>query len=94
MKLEKKQSVNVAVQHQAYSGPIPDPESLAKYETIQSGFAERIMRMAEDEAAHRRKNEIMLTKNIVRMATLGVNICFSFCNIVLWIDIVCINARI
>ena len=32
-----------------YSGPIPTPEDLAKYNTIESSFAERILRMVEKD---------------------------------------------
>lgn len=35
------------------SGPLPPPETLAQYEQIQEGFAERIMRMAETQQNHR-----------------------------------------
>lgn len=36
-----------------HSGPLPRPSDMAAYETIQPGFAERIMRMAEGEQAQR-----------------------------------------
>lgn len=37
------------------SGPIPDPRSLEAYEKILPGAAERILKMAESEALHRRE---------------------------------------
>lgn len=36
-----------------YSGPVPDPDSLAKYEHIKEGFAERFITMAEKEQSDR-----------------------------------------
>lgn len=38
---------------QSYSGPIPPPNMLAEYETVQKGFADRIISMAEKEQANR-----------------------------------------
>ena len=40
-----------------YSGPIPPPHTLASYEEIQPGFADRIIKMAETETAHRHEME-------------------------------------
>jgi uncharacterized membrane protein len=40
-----------------FQGPLPPPELLAKYEAAWPGSAERIVKMAEDEAAHRRSVE-------------------------------------
>lgn len=42
--------------HQAklHQGPLPDPETLAQYEQIQPGFANRVITLAEGEAQHRR----------------------------------------
>lgn len=42
---------------QSFIGPLPPPEVLASYEAIQPGFAERIVRLAESEAEHRRAQE-------------------------------------
>jgi uncharacterized membrane protein len=41
-----------------HHGPIPPSEELANYDRIVSGAAERIIRMAEDQAAHRRELEM------------------------------------
>ena len=54
-------------QTQLYSGPIPPPEALAKYETIQAGFADRLMKMGEKEQEERlaaQKNFIETEKQI------------------------------
>lgn len=47
-----RQSVS-AVKTESFSGPIPPPDTLAKYEEKFPGFGERILAMAEREAAHR-----------------------------------------
>jgi uncharacterized membrane protein len=87
MKPDKKQISNLSVRHtQAYQGPIPDPDSLARYEQIQPGFAERIMRMAEEEAIHRRSNENKIIKDSVRMGMIGV--VFAFLSVVIFAGIV------
>lgn len=42
---------------QQYSGPIPPPSMLEGYDRVQSGFAERIVSMAEREQEHRHQLE-------------------------------------
>ena len=52
----KKKEVEEAlmvIRGEMYSGPIPPPEALARYEEIQSGAADRIITMAETQQAHR-----------------------------------------
>jgi len=46
-----------AVRIQHHEGPLPAPEDLHRYEALIPGTAERIIRMAEDESAHRRRIE-------------------------------------
>jgi uncharacterized membrane protein len=40
-----------------FSGPLPPPEELAKYERILPGAADRIIRMAEQQGTHRQDLE-------------------------------------
>src|SRR5438046_632249 len=40
-----------------FQGPLPQPEILKAYQDLLPGLAERIIAMAEDEAAHRRRIE-------------------------------------
>ena len=40
------------------TGPLPPPETLAKYNDIHPGLADRIVTLAESEAAHRRSKEL------------------------------------
>jgi uncharacterized membrane protein len=55
---KKNNSLLAAATHtEHYSGPIPQPEDLVKYENIQIGFADRIITMTENEAKHRQKSE-------------------------------------
>lgn len=52
----KKEVVKEAltvIRSEMYSGPIPSPEALARYEEIQSGAADRIIKMAEKQQDHR-----------------------------------------
>ena len=41
----------------SYSGPLPPPEALQKYDQILPGAADRIIRMAESQHEHRQKLE-------------------------------------
>lgn len=45
------------VAQQQISGPLPSPEVLRQYEATSPGAAERLIRLAEQEAEHRRKME-------------------------------------
>lgn len=55
--------IKKAVIHtQTFEGPLPPPSILSAYESIKPGFAERIIKMAEDEAAHRRAIEREIVK--------------------------------
>lgn len=49
--------VQMAAKAAIFSGPLPPPNLLQGYDDIQPGFAERIVRMAEGEADHRRQQE-------------------------------------
>lgn len=50
----KQQSIIIqAIRKESFSGPIPHPELLQKYEQVQPGFAERIVEMAEKQLDHR-----------------------------------------
>ena len=53
-----QKQTEVQIQQSSFRGPLPPPEVLQKYEIIQAGFADRIVKMAEDEAKHRREREV------------------------------------
>lgn len=54
-------SAQFAVQQQV--GPIPPPEILKNYDAVKAGFAERIIKMAEEESAHRREIEKLVVES-------------------------------
>lgn len=49
--------VGIRVKQSTHIGPLPDPETLAGYERIFPGAAERILRQSEDQTRHRQKIE-------------------------------------
>lgn len=53
---QKQQQIKASLVTQ-YSGPLPPPESLASYDEISPGFANRIIAMAESEMTHRHEIE-------------------------------------
>ncbi len=58
-KIQPNSGKNLVAHHESkhYSGPIPQPSDLQEYEDIKTGFAERIITMAESEASHRQNIE-------------------------------------
>ena len=57
---KSKKEVSIT-QQSIYSGPLPDPNSLAMYEDISPGFANRLIVMAEKE----QKERILLNNKII-----------------------------
>lgn len=51
---EKQEAVFSAIK---FSGPLPPARELQAYEQVVPGAADRIVKMAEDEALHRRAQE-------------------------------------
>lgn len=64
------------VQQQMYSGPLPHPDVLTKYNDAVSDGAERILKMAEAQSAHRIKQEHRVIGSNIRAQTLGVVFAF------------------
>jgi len=58
-------------QKRVHRGPLPPAEQLAQYEAVQAGFAERIMRMAEKEQAHRHEMTDVEVREPFRLARRG-----------------------
>ena len=54
-----------------FAGPLPHPDHLAEYEKIHSGSADRILRMAEDEAQHRHRIESIVIESNVKLEARG-----------------------
>ena len=62
----------VKVEQKLFSGPIPSPSILEGYERLVKGSAERIIRMAEEQSAHRRHIEKKVVGSEVLNSRLGI----------------------
>lgn len=72
---EEKQKVH-AIAHAravAFSGPLPPPEILDKYNQTLPGAAERIIAMAESQSKHRQQLESDVINSDIRSARLGLH---------------------
>ena len=58
---------------QIFSGPVPPPEVLEKYEQIQPGFAERLLKMAEKEQESRIESQQKAFDAEKELATFELN---------------------
>jgi uncharacterized membrane protein len=63
----------------AFSGPLPPPALLEKYNEIIPNGAERIMAMAERQSAHREHLETIVTEGNVKSQQRGTNYAFILC---------------
>lgn len=52
-----QQRITQLERREFFKGPLPHPDHIAQYEAIHPGLADRIVRMAEEEAIHRREME-------------------------------------
>ncbi len=52
---------------EVFSGPVPDPDSLRKYELIQAGFADRLLKLAEEEQQHRQELNRLIIQNEIQI---------------------------
>ena len=66
----------VAQSTEVFRGPLPNPDHLAKYEEICPGLADRIVKMAENQAAHRQSIEKKVIASQTRDSFLGVIFAF------------------
>lgn len=66
---EKKEAVLTAI---TFSGPLPPAGQLQAYEQVVKGSADRIIKMAEEEAIHRRAQEERLVKSSCGDSRLGL----------------------
>lgn len=55
--MKKQDNMSVVAAKYTFSGPIPPPEALERYEKIAPGAADRILTMAEMEQRHRHAYE-------------------------------------
>jgi uncharacterized membrane protein len=65
--MSKSAQMTQVVTQRITTGPLPEPETLARYEQVQPGAADRIIRMAEQQAEHRRGIEkTVVNGNVAR----------------------------
>ena len=70
-----RQVVTQVIQSE-FSGPLPPPNIIKRYEDILPGAADRILSMAENQAKHRQEIEKKMIDSEARDGLLGV--CFAF----------------
>lgn len=68
--------LHAAVEISRFSGPLPHPEDLAKYEQVLPGSADRIISMAEQQAEHRRTLEKTVILSNVTLQQWGLGCAF------------------
>jgi len=66
-------SLSIQAQMQQWSGPLPHPEALERYNQIVPGSAERIIAMAEDQHDHRIEIEKRVIESNISAQKLGDN---------------------
>jgi uncharacterized membrane protein len=62
----------MTVLQQSYSGPLPPPAALEKYDQVLPGSAERILSMAESQHRHRQNLELNVVNSNISAQRLGV----------------------
>jgi len=67
----------ILVTHQeSFSGPIPHPAVMEKYNQIVPGAAERILKMAEEQSAHRMFLEKAVINSDIKKSEVGQKFAF------------------
>ena len=61
----------LVAKQELYAGPLPHPDHLGQYKEVHPELPERIIRMAEDQAEHRRKLESAALKSNLRLEARG-----------------------
>lgn len=82
--LHQGKAVRTAIQiseEHSFSGPLPRPEDLAKYESVVPGSASRIIEMAEAEMRHRHRNEDKLSRSVIWTTVMSV--IFAFLSVII-----------
>lgn len=62
----------ISYEQMLYSGPIPPPDEMSKYNEVIPNGSDRIMSMAEKQSDHRQKLELSVVKAKNRDSRLGV----------------------
>lgn len=74
--VEAVKEVVIKAMKEEFSGPIPHPDTIRKYEEILPGAADRIISMAERQALHRQEMERKMITAESRDGLLGVVFAF------------------
>ena len=69
---QQQQIQQTRAQLEVHGGPLPAPNVLGQYDQIVPGAAERIVAMAESQANHRQKLELIAVKSGSRDSLLGL----------------------
>lgn len=64
---------------EAYSGPLPHPDTLRQFNDILPGAAERIFNQFEKQTNHRINIETLVIKSDIRKSYLGLILAFFLC---------------
>jgi uncharacterized membrane protein len=77
---QQRRGSNLTVQQSVqFSGPMPPPSLLEKYEAILPGAAERMMKMAENQSQHRHQIETKVIEGDIRNSRWGLRFAFVLC---------------
>ena len=77
-KLMKPDKAGVSASYaMALSGPLPPAEQFLKYDQALPGAAERILKMAEKELAHRHESETKIINGSIKADTRGQYFAYS-----------------
>ena len=68
----------ILAEQQAWSGPLPHPETLQHFDAVIENGAEQIFQQWEREAAHRRESEAKALRSHIRMDATGRIMAFIF----------------
>lgn len=70
-------SIKIGASMSRWSGPLPPPDELEGYDRVQSGLADRIVRMAEQQSEHRRSLERIVVEGGARRSDRGLTLGFA-----------------
>lgn len=65
------QATQKTIQHLSWEAPLPPPNAIAEYEKIHPGFADRLLKLVENEAANRHQNNDKIINGAFVGQTLG-----------------------
>lgn len=69
---DKKKAIGMLIErHPSFSGPLPPPEILKRFDEVIPGSAERIIKMAEGQFAHRTELERKVIASDISRSRLG-----------------------